>query len=177
MDFPSKIIFLTKHQARLNLRKNLTPEQAYPKIKHFCSYRERCHSETREKLFGMGLFSKDVDALLVRLIEEGYLNEERFAIQFAGGHFRQKKWGKVKIVYELRQKKISEANIKKALGALKDEDYPGSLRKLAIAKWESLKREQYLNRQAKTIAYLARKGYELPLIQETIKEIRSGRTE
>lgn len=125
----------------------------------------------------MGLASKDVEVLLVRLIEEGYLNEERFAIQFAGGHFRQKKWGKVKIVHELRQKKISEANIKRALEELKGEDYQGSLQKLAIAKWESLKGEQYLNRQAKTIAYLARKGYEMPNIQATIKKLRSGLAE
>lgn len=108
------------------------------------------------------------------LIEDGYLNEERFAIQFAGGHFRQKKWGKVKIVYELRQKRVSEANIKKALKELQGADYAGSLQKLAIARWESLKGEQYLNRQAKTIAYLARKGYEMTLILESIKKIRTG---
>ncbi len=152
-----------------------TPDSAWPKIKHFCSYRERCHYEVREKLFGMKLAKKDVDTLLARLIEDGYLNEERFAIQFAGGHFRQKKWGKVKIVYELRQKRVSEALIKKALKELQGEDYSGVLEKLAIAKWKSLKSEQYLNRQAKTIAYLARKGYEMPIITELIKKIRSGR--
>lgn len=151
-----------------------TPDSAWPKIKHFCSYRERCHYEVREKLFGMKLAKKDVDTLLSRLIEEGYLNEERFAIQFAGGHFRQKKWGKVKIVYELRQKRVSEALIKKALKELQGEDYNGVLEKLAMAKWKSLKSEQYLNRQAKTIAYLTRKGYEMPMITEMIKKIRSG---
>ena len=154
-----------------------TPDSAWPKIKHFCSYRERCHYEVREKLFGMKLAKKDVDTLLSRLIEEGYLNEERFAIQFAGGHFRQKKWGKVKIAYELRQKRVSEALIKKALKELQGEDYNGVLEKLAMAKWKSLKSEQYLNRQAKTIAYLARKGYEMPMITEMIRKIRSGAAE
>ncbi len=154
-----------------------TPDSAWPKIKHFCGYRERCHYEVREKLFGMKLAKKDVDTLLSRLIEEGYLNEERFAIQFAGGHFRQKKWGKVKIVYELRQKRVSEAIIKKALKELQGEDYSGVLKKLAEAKWKSLKSEQYLNRQAKTIAYLARKGYEMPMITEMIRKIRSGALE
>ena len=159
------------------MRKSLTPDQAWPQIKYFCSYRERCHYEVREKLFGMQLGKKDVETLLVRLIEEGFLNEERFAIHFAGGHFRQKKWGKVKIIYELRQKRVSEANIKKALKEMQGEDYSGTLEKLAIAKWESLKGEQYLNRQAKTIAYLARKGYEMPIITNMIKKIRSGLTE
>ena len=157
--------------------KSETPDTAWPKIKHFCSYRERCHYEVREKLFGMKLAPKDVDALLSRLIEENYLNEERFAIQYAGGHFRQKKWGKVKIVYELRQKRVSEMVIKKALKALQGEDYAGMLEKLAMAKWKSLKSEQYLNRQAKTIAYLARKGYEMPMITEVIKKIRTGLAE
>jgi len=159
------------------LKTSATPDQAWPKIKHFCSYRERCHWEVREKLFGMSLAKNDVDVILARLIEEGYLNEERFAIQFAGGHFRQKKWGKVKIVYELRQKRVSEVNIKKALKELQGEDFAGVLEKLATAKWKILKGEQYLNRQAKTIAYLARKGYEMPAIIEVIKKIRSGSAE
>lgn len=159
------------------MRKSETPDQAWPKIKHFCSYRERCHYEVREKLFGMMLGKKDVDTIVSRLIEDGYLNEERFAIQFAGGHFRQKKWGKVKIVYELRQKRVSETIIKKALKELQGEDYAGTLEKLAQAKWKNLKAEQYLNRQAKTIAYLARKGYEMPMITEVIKKIRSGLAE
>lgn len=103
-------------------KKYLTPEQAYPKIKHFCGYRERCHSEVKEKLYGMGLSRKDADILLSRLIEENFLNEERFAVLFAGGHFRQKKWGKQKIVYALRQKKVSEPNIKKALKEMSGED-------------------------------------------------------
>lgn len=159
------------------MKTSATPDQAWPKIKHFCSYRERCHWEVREKLFGMSLAKNDVDVILARLIEEGYLNEERFAIQFAGGHFRQKKWGKVKIVYELRQKRVSEVNIKKALKELQGEDFAGVLEKLATAKWKILKGEQYLNRQAKTIAYLARKGYEMPAIIEVIKKIRSGSAE
>lgn len=158
-------------------KKYLTPEQAYPKIKHFCGYRERCHSEVKEKLYGMGLSRKDADILLSRLIEENFLNEERFAVLFAGGHFRQKKWGKQKIVYALRQKKVSEPNIKKALKEMSGEDYTGCLYKLAELRWEKLKTEQHLTRQAKTIAYLAGKGYEMPLIQETIRKIRAGKPE
>ena len=74
-----------------------TPQQALPKAKHYCAYQERCHSEVKEKLYGFGLNTKEVDQILSTLIEENYLNEERFAIQFSGGHFRSKKWGRVKI--------------------------------------------------------------------------------
>ncbi len=159
------------------MKNNLTPELAYPKIKHYCAYSERCHYEVREKLFGMGLVKKDVETLLSRLIEEDHLNEERFAILFAGGHFRQKKWGKAKIIYALRQKKVSEQNIKRGLKEIVEEDYLLSLEKLAATKWKSLKGEQYLSRQAKMNAYLLQKGYERPAIQQVIARIRSGNIE
>jgi len=155
------------------VQKSLTPELAYPKIKHYCGYSERCHYEVREKLFGMGLAKKDVELLLARLIEEDYLNEGRFAILFAGGHFRQKKWGKVKIIHALRQKRVSERNIKSGLKEIKEEDYLPTLRKLAQAKWTSLKGEQYISREAKTNAYLQQKGYERPMIQDIIRQIRT----
>lgn len=159
------------------MKKSLTPELAYPKIKHYCGYSERCHYEVREKLFGMGLAKKDVETLLSRLIEEDYLNEERFAILFAGGHFRQKKWGKAKIVYVLRQKRVSEQNIKRGLKEIVEEDYLSSLQKLATAKWKSLKGEQYINREAKTNAYLLQKGYERPAVQDIIRKIKAGKQE
>ncbi|MBW0160782.1 MAG: RecX family transcriptional regulator [Sediminibacterium sp. Gen4] len=152
--------------------KRLTPEQAWQKIKHFCAYQERCHFETKEKLFGFGLSKTDVETLISRLIEEDYLNEARFAAQFAGGHFRIKKWGRVKIVYALKQKRVSPVNIKSALKEIDEENYKAILMKLAEAKWKLLKHEQYLNRQAKTSQYLMNKGYEPTLVQETIQQIR-----
>lgn len=154
------------------LSKRLTPEQAWQKIRHYCAYQERCHFETKEKLFGFGLSKNDVETLISRLIEEDYLNEARFASQFAGGHFRMKKWGRVKIIYALKQKRVSPVNIKYALKEIDEENYKAILMKLASAKWKLLKHEQYLNRQAKTSQYLMNKGYEPNLVQETIQQIR-----
>jgi len=151
----------------------LTPDQAWPKIKHFCSYRERCRFEARQKLVNMGLSQKEADALLSRLVEEGCLDEERFAVQFAVGHFRQKKWGKQKILFALKQKRVSEIIIKRALQEIDGEDYVASLQKLALAKWKSLKGEHYLPRQAKTMAYLQQKGYEGPAVREVISGLRT----
>jgi regulatory protein len=155
------------------VQKSLTPELAYPKIKQYCGYSERCHYEVREKLFGMGLAKKDVETLLSRLIEENYLNEERFAILFAGGHFRQKKWGRAKIIYALRQKRVSEQNIKRGLKEIQEEDYLSALQKLAQAKWTSLKGEQSISREAKTSSYLLQKGYERTVIQDIIRRIKT----
>lgn len=156
------------------MKSSLTPEQAWPKIKHFCAYRERCHFEVKEKLFSMSLPKKEVESLLSRLIEADYLNEERFATQFSGGHFRQKKWGKQKIVYALRQKRVNEIIIKIALKEIDGANYIASLQKLALAKWTTLKGEPYLSRQVKTRAYLLQKGYESPAIQQTIAGIKTG---
>ena len=155
------------------MNRSFTPDMAYPKIRQYCGYSERCHYEVREKLFSMGLAKKDVEQILTKLIEEDYLNEERYAILFAGGHFRQKKWGKVKIEYALRQKRVSEPNIKRAMKEIIGEDYQAALQKLAETKWKTLKAEQYINREVKTTAFLLQKGYERSLIQQVIAKIKA----
>ncbi len=153
------------------MKTSLSPEKAFQKIKHYCAYQERNHYEVREKLYGMGLFKKEVEILITRLIEEDYLNEARYAIQFAGGHFRLKKWGKIKIGFALRQNGISEYNIKAALKEIDQADYLQTLSKLAREKWTSLKNESPAGRSSKTIAFLLRKGYENNLIQEALAAI------
>ena len=150
----------------------LTPDLAYPKIKHYCAYSERCHWEVREKLCSFGLIKKDVETLLTRLIEEDCLNEARFAQLFTGGHFRQHKWGRVKIIHALKQKKISGQNIKHALKEIDEKHYITTLSKLAKIKWVSLKGEKHINREIKTNAYLLQKGYERSAIQPVINKIR-----
>ena len=96
----------------------LDAAQAWEKIKPYCAYQERCHREVKEKLYGYGLYGHDVEQIISRLIEENYLNEERFAVAYAGGHSRIKKWGKIKITQALRQKGVSAYCIKKALQSI-----------------------------------------------------------
>lgn len=153
--------------------KKYTPNQALQKIKHYCSYQERCHSEVASKLYSFGLRKTEVEETISTLIEEDYLNEERFVTQFAGGKFRVKQWGKTRIKYELKQKKISEYLIKKALKSIDNEDYIVTLKKLTNTKWLELKQEQYLIRITKTTNFLLQRGFEPELIKATIAEIRS----
>ena len=152
-------------------KKQLTREQALQKLKHYCSYQERCHHEVKEKLYNLGVWKKDHDEIIAALIEESYLNEERFAIAFAAGRFRIKQWGRVKIKYELKQKQVSDYSIKKALKQINEEEYLGTLKKLAEAKYASLKNEQYLVRKKKTMDYLMQKGYETELIVSAVQAI------
>lgn len=153
-------------------RFSISKEKAMPKIRHYCAYQERSHQEVKEKLYSFGLRKAEVEELLSAMIEEDYLNEARFAEQFAGGKFRMKKWGRVKIVYELKQKQVSPYNIKRAVALIDEATYLDVLQKLAADKWALLKQEQYLNRQAKTTQYLLQKGYELPLIKQAIAQSR-----
>jgi regulatory protein len=155
----------------MTFNKRLTPDQALQKIRHFCSYQERCHLEVKQKLYGYGLYKKDVEEVISNLIENNYLNEERFAVQFAGGKFRMKHWGRRKIQYELLQKGVSSYCIKFALKQISEEDYTQQLKKLAATKYELLRGEHYLARQAKTAAYLVQKGFEPNLVNAVINEI------
>ena len=151
-------------------KKHLTKEQALQKLKHYCTYQERCHSEVKEKLYNLGVWKKDHDEIISALIEENYLNEERFAIAYAGGKWRVKQWGRVKIKYELKQKKVSEYCIKKALQQISEEEYLAVIKKMADEKYASLKAEQYLVRKKKTMDFLIRKGFEMDLVRKVIEK-------
>ena len=154
------------------MQQRLTKEQAWQKIKHYCAYQERSHFETKQKLYSFGLYKNEVEDLLSRLIEEDYLNEERFAEHFAGGKFRMKHWGKIKITYELKQKQVSSYNIRRALQSIADADYSATLQKLAEAKWQQLRGEQYIAKQVKATSYLLQKGFEPALIQKAIQQLK-----
>lgn len=155
-------------------QRSLSPEQALQKLRHYCSYQERCHQEVREKLYSLGLRKADVETAISSLIEEDRLNEERFATQFAGGHFRLKNWGKIKIRYELRQKKVSEYCIQKALTAIDDEAYSQTLIAQATRKWETLDKEPSPSlRRRKLHSYLLLKGYEPDRVTAAIATIAS----
>jgi regulatory protein len=146
-------------------KKTLTTAQALQKLRHYCGYQERCHSEVREKLYSLGVFKNGHDSIIATLIEEDYLDEERFAIAFAGGKFRVKQWGRVKIKYELKQKQVSEYSIKKALQQIREDEYRQVLRKLADEKYAALKNEQPLVRKKKTIDYLLQRGFEMEIVK------------
>jgi Uncharacterized protein conserved in bacteria len=152
-------------------KKQLTPEQALQKLKHYCAYQERCHSEVKEKLYSLGVWKKEHDAIIAQLIEENYLNEERFAIAYAGGKFRVKQWGRVKISYELKQKQVSEYSIKKSLKQINEDEYFKTLDRLARAKYASLKNDQYLVRKKKTMDHLLNKGFEAALVNQVMQSI------
>jgi len=152
-------------------KKFLTKEQALQKLRQYCTYQERSHYEVQQKLYELGIHKLHHDEIIATLIEEDYLNEERFAKAFAGGKFRMKDWGRKKIYYALKEKKVSEYNIKQAMKEIDEEEYLENLKELAEEKYESLKAEQFLTRKKKTIDYMIQKGYEFDLVTKAINEL------
>ena len=151
---------------------NIGTEKALQKIKHYCAYQERSHTEVKEKLYGFGLYKTEVETLLAQLVEENYLNEERFAIAFAGGKFRMKGWGKQKIIYELKLKAVSDYCIRKALASIDEAAYSKTLQKLAGEKLAALKGERNIFIKKKKLQqYLLQKGFETNRINEIVNTI------
>jgi regulatory protein len=147
-------------------------EEALQKAKQYCAYQERCHSEVKEKLYSLGTNKKEVDELLSELISDNYLNEERFAIQFAGGKFRIKQWGRIKIKYALKQKQVSEYCIKKALKAIDEKDYTKTAEKLFEQKLKTLKAEKNIFiKKRKLQDHLLQKGFETSIVSKLIAGI------
>ena len=152
-------------------KKTYTKEQALQKLKHYCAYQERCHQEVRDKLFQLGCLVKDHDEVISTLIQENYLNEERFAIAFAGGKWRVKRWGRVKIKYELKLKQVSPYCIKKAMQEVDEDEYLSVLQRLAEEKYATLKNNQHIIRKKKTIDHLTAKGFESDLVRAVVSKL------
>ena len=156
----------------LMINNKFTPDQALPKAKQYCAYQERSHSEVKEKLYGFGLTTKEVEQIISILIEENYLNEERFAIAFAGGKFRIKQWGKVKITHALKQKQVSAYCIKKALQQIDYDTYLKTLQKNFDAKIKTLQSEKNIFIKKKKLQdHLMQKGFESELVREMIAKM------
>ncbi|HZG23895.1 MAG TPA: regulatory protein RecX [Chitinophagaceae bacterium] len=154
------------------LKTSLSREQALQKLKHYCAYQERCHQEVKEKLYSLEMHKQDVEIIISQLIEENYLNEERFAIQYAGSKFRIKHWGKVKIKHALKQKQVSEYCIRKAIGQIDEDDYMKTLQKLGATKWNLLAGEKNIFvKKRKMQDFLLQKGFETDLVKDVLDEL------
>jgi regulatory protein len=153
----------------LENKRKYSPEQALPKAEAWCAYQERCQQELRDKLYSWGLWPEAVEELISDLISRNFLNEERYAIAFAGGKFRIKKWGRVKIRLELKKKRLSDYCIRKGLAVIDEDAYLKTLQKLAEDKTRTVKEPHYLKKKYKIMSYLISRGYENDLVREIIK--------
>lgn len=144
--------------------------EARAKIRAFCLYRERSHSETAQKLKSYGLIPEVIDTLLSELIQERYVDEERFARAYVRGKFKIKKWGRQKIKQGLYQHDLSDYILKKAFSEIDPDAYYNQVLRLCEKRWPLLKGKDDYQRKQKLRAYLYRQGYESDLINEALKD-------
>ena len=147
---------------------------AKKKLEHYCAYQERCHDEVIQKLRNMALNSDEIDEVIVYLIENNFLNEERFACSFARGKFRIKKWGKIRIINELKFRTISQYTINKALKEIDEEEYLSTFDSLSELTWNTITEKNKLKKRKKFCDYLLRKGWESNMIYEKVKYFESN---
>ena len=153
-------------------QKSYTVKEATLKLMQYCAYRDRSHKEVEEKLGEMRMIPAACEQIIVQLMHENFLNEERFARSFVRGKFRIKKWGRIKIKQELKFREISSPLIKIALTEINEKEYFKILTILAEKKNALLKEKDPIRKRKKLANYLLQKGYEAPLIYEVLDSIK-----
>ena len=151
--------------------KGYTIKEATKKIESYCAYQDRCHKEVNGKLKEMGMIPLAIDTIIGQLIEDRFLNEERFAKSFARGKFNIKKWGKNRIVNELKFRNISKYNITTALKEIDPQEYLNTLDTLAIKRLGQISESNIQKRRKKLADYLLYRGWESHLVYEKLQEL------
>lgn len=141
---------------------------ALQKIKSWCAYQERSQQETRQKLGTFGLQADDIEGIIAELIKENFLNEERFAMAFAGGKFRIKQWGKNKIKSGLKNHRISAYCIDKALKSIDEEEYKRTILRIIEKKMRPSAEPDVQRQLFRVMNYLVSRGFEAESVKEYI---------
>lgn len=151
--------------------KSYSIKEATKKLESYCAYQERCHKEVNQKLRDMNMITEAIDQIITHLIQENYLNEERFSQSFARGKFNIKKWGKNRIVNELKQRRISKYNITTALKEIDENTYIETLDALAKKRLGQITEKNIQKRKKKLADYLLYRGWESHLVYAKLQEL------
>ncbi|MGB5437352.1 MAG: regulatory protein RecX [Maribacter sp.] len=154
-----------------SLVKSYSITEATKKLEGYCAYQERCHKDVITKLKEMHMIPEAIDQIVTHLIQADYLNEERFAQSFARGKFNIKKWGRIRITNELKQRGITKYNIKTALKEIDDGQYLKTFDILAEKRLKAIKETNLQKRKRKLADYLLYRGWESHLVYEKITEL------
>lgn len=149
-------------------------EELKRKLERYCVYQDRCHKEVEVKLQEFTLIEEAKNQIILHLLEHNFLNEERFSKSFARGKFNIKKWGKQRIIRELKFRDISQYNIKTALKEIDEEDYLITIQEVTKKRNEQITEQNIYKRKKKLTDFLLRKGYEYDLIHKTVSTVLAG---
>ena len=151
--------------------KSYTLSEATSKLEQYCAYQERCHKDVHRKLGEMRMIPEAKNHIITHLIKEDYLNEERFARAFARGKHRIKKWGRRRIIFELKQRNISKFNIKSALSEINEDRYMEVFNTLSKKRLSEIKEKNLQKKRRKLADYLIYRGWETHLVYDKVKEL------
>jgi len=154
-------------------KKSFTVDQIKRKLENYCVYQDRCHKEVEQKMWEFHLIPEARELILLSLMKDNFLNEERFAKSYARGKFRIKSWGKPRIVRELKFRDISAYNIKTALKEIDEQEYISTIYRITENRNEVISEPNEYKRRQKLIDFLMRKGFENDLIFKTVKDVLS----
>ncbi len=153
-------------------QKTYTVNEAKARLESYCAYQERCHKEVQQKLREMKMITEAQEIIILHLLKHNFLNESRFAQAFARGKFNHKKWGKQRIVRELKFRDISKYNIDLGLKEIAEEDYANTFNTLAEKRFLQLNAEKNLQKKRKKFAdYLLYRGWESFLVYDKVREL------
>jgi len=151
-------------------KKYVSKDAALKKLQRYCAYQERCHKEVRNKLLNLGIYGDDLENIIVDLISDDFLNEERFAKMYAGGKFRIKKWGRVRITQELKLRRISAYCIRKAMEEIEEEDYIKTLHQVFEKRLKYIKEENEFKTNTNLGKYAISRGFESHIVWREVKQ-------
>ena len=152
-------------------KNSFSVDEATRKLEGYCAYQDRCHKEVISKLREMNMIPQAIDLIVGHLIQENFLNEERFARSFARGKFKIKKWGKNRIVNELKHRDISKYNITMALKEIESKEYLNTFNVLAKKRLSEIREKDLQKRRKKLADYLLYRGWESGMVYEKVYEL------
>ena len=138
---------------------------------NYCARSERSQYEVKEKLYGYGMYSGEVNEVLIYLISEGFVNEERYAKAFVMDKLRINHWGVNKIKMGLSAKRISGPCMKIGLAQIEEEEYADILKGVLERKNNLITEKDEYKRKAKLINYGVGRGFEFGLVKELVGEL------
>ncbi len=152
------------------IRKYTSKADALVKLQRYCAYQDRCHQEVRSRLIELGCYGQDLEEVMANLIEEKFLDEERFARSFARGKFRMKQWGRTRIRQELKLRNISEYCIRKAMEEISEQDYLKTLMEVLEKRSMQIAEGNDFARKGKLAQYAMSRGFEAELVWKTLDD-------
>lgn len=158
-------------QSYCSYLKRMDPDRSEElgKLKKYCSYQERSHKDVTRKMWDLKIPADRHDDILLELLNQNFLNEERFARAFARGKFNIKKWGRVKIIKGLRQHRIQKKCIQLALQEIDEEVYSNVLNGILQQKNAILKEKNPWKRRGALYRFATQRGFEPALVNEVIR--------